>query len=260
MDFRLKVIGALLALSMSASAWTYQSQEAVTTHSAQLRVGADFTKKWKNGLRLCVSEDMRFDLYNSTNGAAFSKAYTTLSLAYMPIEYFKVDAGYTLRVMGRKDWSDANEVLRHRVFMSAAAVYPTDYVKLSLRERVLCDMRTDSVNVLEKNPYNWLLRSRLSAEFIVPGKPVKPYIWCELENTLNVPEYQQKNGHQFISNVRTQAGVKWRITKLSSLDFYYRFTYGYDRDINITKKNGYIELTEERLYQHAIGVTYNLDW
>ena len=38
-----------------------------------------------------------------------------------------------------------------------------------------------------------------------------------------------------ISDIRTQVGVKWRLTRLSSLDFYYRFTYGYNRDVNITK-------------------------
>ena len=54
--------------------------------------------------------------------------------------------------------------------------------------------------------------------------------------------------------------MKWRLTKLSSLDFFYRFQYGYDRDINITKNKGYIQLTEEKSYLHAIGVTYNLDW
>ena len=75
----------------------------------------------------------------------------------------------------------------------------------------------------------------------------------------NAPEYQQKNGQQFISRVRTQAGVKWRVSRLSSLDFYYRFTYGYDRDINITKNKGNIELTEETLYQHSFGVSYHID-
>ena len=47
---------------------------------------------------------------------------------------------------------------------------------------------------------------------------------------------------------------------MSSLDFYYRFQYGYNRDINITKNKGYIQLTEKTTYLHAIGVTYNLDW
>ena len=121
-------------------------------------------------------------------------------------------------------------------------------------------MRTDSVNLLEKNKYDLVLRSKLGTEFIIPGKPVKPYLWVELINTLNAPEYQQKNGHQFITDVRAQAGVKWRVSRLSSLDFFYRFTYGYERDINITKKKGYIELTEETLYMHSIGITYLLDW
>lgn len=258
--YRLPVIGVLLFCSISTFGWTYDSQATTTEQVMQFRVGADFTKKWHNGLRLSLAEDVRIDAYNSLNGAAFSKAYTTLTLGYTPIDYFKVDAGYTLRVMGRKDWSDANEVLRHRVFMSVAGVYPSQYVKFSLRERVLCDMRTDSVNLLEKNQYNWLLRSRLSAEFIIPGQPVKPYVWCELENTLNVPQYQQKNGRQYISHVRTQVGCKWRVTQMSSLDFYYRFQYGYNRDINITKTKGYIQLTEQTTYLHAIGVIYHLDW
>ena len=40
----------------------------------------------------------------------------------------------------------------------------------------------------------------------------------------------------------------------------YRFQYGYNRNINITKNRGYIQLTEEKNYLHAIGIVYNLDW
>ena len=257
---RLTALTMTLAFTLSAWAWTYESQESTTEQVVQFRAGVDFSKKWNNGLKFSASEEVRVDAYNSLYGANFSKAYTTLTLGYSPIEYIKMDVGYTLRVMGRKNWNDPNEVLRHRVFFSAGAVYPTRYVKLSLRERFLCEMRTDSVNLLEKNKYNWLLRSRIGADFIVPGKPVKPYIWCELENTLNVPEYQQKEGRQYISRVRTQAGVKWRLNAVHSLDFYYRFQYKYNRDINITKNKGYIELTEATTYLHAIGVVYCLDW
>ena len=256
----------LLTSTLGAWAWSYDSETATTTHSAQWRMGADFTKKWNNGLRLGISEELRFDLYNSATGPAFRKSFTTVALGYTPVKYVKFDLGYTLKVLGPDStWSttkkaDANEYLRHRVFFSVTGSYKFDYAKIYLRERVLMEARTDSINTLEKSKYAWQLRSRIGADFYVPGKPVKPYVWCELANTLNAPEYQQKNGHQFICNVRTQAGVKWRITKLSSLDFYYRFTYGYDRDINITKTKGYIQLTEDTLYQHAIGVTYNLDW
>ena len=271
--FSLLCVVCLLFLSPNVMAWEYDSYGNTMEQSVEIRVGADFSKKWKNGLSLSLSEDVRVGLYDklsgvnakdefvdTVNGPAFNKSYTTVALAYSPIKYLKFDVGYTLRLLGGKDWSDYNEYLRHRLHIGLTGIYDTHYVKLSLRERLLCDIRTDSVNLLEKQQYEWLLRSRLAAEFYVPGKPVKPYAWIELENTLNATEYQQKDGHQYISQVRTQAGVKWRLSRRSSLDFYYRFQYGYNRDINITKRKGYIQLTEETSYLHAIGVTYNLDW
>lgn len=257
---------SIALVPLSAFAWEYDSEAATTTQAVQLRTGAAFNKKWKNGLRLGISEEVRFDVYNSMVGPHFRKSYTTIDLGYKPIEYVKFDAGYTFRIIGADStWSaakkaDVNEWMRHRVFFSVTGSYAFDYAKIYLRERAQLDMRTDSVNPLEKNKFNWVLRSRVGSEFIIPGKPVKPYLWVELINTLNAPEYQQKNGHQFISDVRTQAGIKWRVSRLSTLDFYYRFTYGYDRDINITKNKGKIELTEETLYMHSIGITYNLDW
>lgn len=271
--FSLLCVVCLLFLSPNVMAWEYDSYGNTMEQSAEIRVGADFSKKWKNGLSLSLSEDVRVGLYDklsgvnakdefvdTVNGPAFNKSYTTVALAYSPIKYLKFDVGYTLRLLGGKDWSDYNEYLRHRLHIGLTGIYDTHYVKLSLRERLLCDIRTDSVNLLEKQQYEWLLRSRLAAEFYVPGKPVKPYVWVELENTLNATEYQQRDGHQYISQVRTQAGVKWRLTRKSSLDFYYRFQYGYNRDINITKRKEHIQLTEETSYLHAIGVAYNLDW
>ena len=265
---RLKTIllCCVILVPVSVFAWSYDSETATEMNAAQLRFGAEFTKKWRNGLRLGVGEDLRFDLYNSAVGPHFRKAYTTIGLGYRPIEYVKLDVGYTLRIIGADTtWSatkkaDPNEWIRHRVFFGVTGSYAFDYAKIHLRERVQLDMRTDSVNLLEKNKCNVLLRSRVGAEALIPGKPVKPYLWVELINTLNAPEYQRMNGRQFITDVRTQAGVKWRLTRLSSLDFFYRFSYGYDRDINITKKNGYIQLTEEKCFMHSIGIYYNLEW
>ena len=263
----------LLLIAPEVNAWEYDSYGSTTEQSVQMRVSVDLSKSWKNGLSLSLSEDVRVNLHDEIVGQnakgetvdaiyspAFNKSYTTLSLSYSPIKYFKLDVAYTLRLLGGKDWTDYKEYLRHRTHLGLTGSYDAHYVKLSLRERLLCDIRTDSVNLLEKQQYEWLLRSRLAAEFYVPGKPVKPYVWVELENTLNATEYQQRDGHQYISQVRTQAGVKWRLTRKSSLDFYYRFQYGYNRDINITKRKEHIQLTEEKSYLHAIGVAYNLDW
>lgn len=263
---RLSIIGILLVLGLSAYAWEYKSTESDTVQSVQMRLGAEFQKEWKCGVRLGIEEDLRFDLYNSDFGPAFRKSYTTLTLGYAPIEYVKIDAGYTLKLRNADStWTEAqrkdvNEWLRHRVFFGVTGSYRVDFVKLYLRERAQLEMRTDSVNPLEKNKYDWKLRSKIGADFDIPGKPVKPYIWLELINTLNAPEYQQKDGKQFITDIRTQAGVKWRVSRLSTLNFFYRFTYNYDRDINITKKKGYIELTEVTQFGHAIGISYDLDW
>lgn len=254
---------------------TYDATGSTREDIVQMRVGADFTKKWNCGVRLSIGEELRFNFYDVEKGTnaksvaidtayapSFYKSYTTLVIAYAhpSFSYLKIDAGYTLRLLGYKGWSDPNEFLRHRVFFGLTGSYKTQYAKLYLRERFVCDIRTDSVNLQERNRSNWLLRSRIGTEFIILGKPVKPYLWVELENTLNVPENQRQDGRQFISHVRTQAGVKWRLTRRSSLDFYYRFQYGYDRDINITKKKSYIQLTEERSFLHAFGVAYNFDW
>ena len=258
----------VLCCVLRSYAWEYASQEKNVWHSVQMRVGADFTKKWDNGIHLGISEDVRFDMFSSSPvnnaftdfGLAFNKSYTTLTFSYSPITYFKIETGYTLKLMGDKDWSDVNEFLRHRVFVGVTGSVKINRVKLYLRERAMCEMRTDSVNPLEKNKYNFMLRSKLSLEYSSFSKPIKPYTWVEVVNTLNVPEYQQKNGHQYIRRVRTALGLKYRINRNNGLDFYYRFNYSYDRNINISKKAGNIELTEELGYQHAIGITYNFGW
>ena len=281
MGYRLKVIGVLLALSVSVFAVDYTSTGSTTEQTVQLRTGAEFAKKWKCGVKLGIEQEFRFNLYDvekgvlakdqavvdTSYGASFNKSYTTLSLSYAhpQFPYLRADAGYTLRILGNKGYSDPNKFIRHRVFFGVTGSYKTDLAKIYLRERFVCDMRTDSVNPDEKSKYAWSLRSRLGTEFIVPGKPVKPYLWGEVENTLNAPEFQQKNGQQFICNVRAQAGVKWRITRLSSLDFFYRFQYGYNRDINVNSnyysgKSLKLRLDEEKSFVHAIGIVYNLDW
>ena len=275
------IIVAMFLFPTHARAWEYRSTESTTAHALQIRVGAEFTKKWDCGVHLKLAEDLRVDLYEAEKGTSggfsidtirginLNKSYTTLDLSYSPIKYLKFDVGYTLKILGRKDWSDYNEWLRHRLFFSITGSYEIGVVKLSLRERAVCEIRTDSINPLEKTRYEWSLRSKLGADFTIPGKAFKPYAWIEIINTLNAPQYQQyyidadpnsHNGQQYIVKVRTQIGVRWRISKLSTLNFYYRFAYGYDRDINVTKKNSYVELTEEFGYIHSLGFVYELDW
>ncbi len=261
-------------------AWDYSSTDATTQHSAQLRVGADFTKKFNYGLALHLSEDLRFDMFawdleNATlTEPDFNKSYTSLSLSYKPVRHLKMDAGYTLKIMGNKDWTDVNKWMRHRVFMSVTGSYKYEQWSFSLRERVFTEIRMGDIDLhtatgyYEHNRADWYLRSKVEVAYHVMSKPLKPYAWVEVVNTLNVNPLQQKykdndptnTGHQYIRRVRTAIGTTWRLDSRNSLDFYYRFNYGYDRDITVKKKAQTILLTEEISYQHAIGICYNFGW
>lgn len=268
------ILLALLFVSASTHAWNYSSTEEQTTHSAQLRVGAELNKKWHNGLSIHISEELRFPMYGTITGSniaqdsiltpCFGRSYTTFTLGYRPLPYLKLDAGYTLKIYGNKDWSDVNKWMKHRVFFSITGTYKYENWSFSLRERFLTEIRMGDIDkhtetgLYEKNRADWQLRSRAGVSYHVFGKPVKPYLWVELINTLNATELS--GGKQFITSVKTQIGTTWRLTEKNSLNFYYRFTYGYDKDVNVRAKKQTIELTKETDLLHAIGVTYCFDW
>ncbi len=273
-----------ILFSLPSYAWDYASTQNEDKHSAQLRMEADFTKKWKNGLSLHFGEDLRFDMVSSTTyetssatytsllGPDFNKSYTTLSLAYKHphFSYLKADAGYTLKLT-KKDSLLVNKIMRHRLFFGITVSYRYENWSFSLRERFMTEIRMGDIDqhyatgYYQNNRADWSLRSKVEVEYHAVSKPLKPYIWCELVNTLNANPLQQyytnndptQNGQQYIRRVRTGIGVVWKLNSVSSLDFYYRFNYGYERDINVKPNKQTIHLTEEREFQHAIGVAYH---
>ena len=278
------LIAIAVLLAPPIHAWEYTSTQNETTHSAQLRLGADVQKKWKNGVALKLEEDLRFNLGGTTSletvsgtttsayPAAFNKSYTTLTLSYKPVQwpYIKLDAGYTLKLTNKDTLAD-NKIMRHRVFMSVTGTYTYDRWSFSLRERVMSEIRMGELDqhlatgYYEHNRADWYLRSRLEIAYHAVSKPVKPYIWGEIENTLNANPLQQyyannntaNQGQQFSHRIRAEAGVTWKLNRANSLNFYYRFHYGYDRDVKVKKNKQTIHLTEERDYQHAIGIVYH---
>ena len=276
----------LIMFSTGARAWNYSETMNSISHSAQLRLGADVHWRWKSGLGLSLDEDLRFDMVNSTSlettagttktllGPDFNKSYTTLTLSYKhpQFTYLKADAGYALKLM-KKDTTAVEKIMRHRVFFGLTGSYRYENWSFSLRERFMTEIRMGDIDYhtatgcYEHNRADWYLRSKIEVAYHAVSKPVKPYIWCELVNTLNANALQQyyagnnpaNGGHQYIRRVRTCIGVVWRLTRRSSLDFYYRFNYGYDRDINVKPKKQTIILTEERSFQHAIGIAYSFN-
>ena len=250
----------VLTLSVGAQAWDYSSTQNEDKHAAQLRVEASYGKKWKNGLGLHIGEELRFDMVSNVTtetssgttssliGPRFNKSYTTLSLSYKHprFTYLKGDIGYALKLTN-KDTLAVKEFMRHRVFVSLTGSYRHENWSFSLRERVLTEIRMDELDLhtatgyYEDNRANCWLRSKVEVAYHAVSKPLKPYVWCEVENTLNANPLQQyyasnntaNAGQQYIRRVRAGVGVVWRLDGHNSLDFYYRFVYGYDRDVNV---------------------------
>lgn len=275
---------ALLSYLQPLHAWNYTSTRNQDRHSAQFRVEAEYSKKWRNGLKLHLEEDLRFDMVAATTletttttarmvtGPDFNKSYTTLSLSYKHpnFSYLKGDVGYVLKLV-KKDTTDINKIMKHRLFFGLTCSYRYQKWSFSLRERVMTEIRMGAIDqhiatgYYQDNRADWYLRSKIEVAYHASSKPLKPYIWCELVNTLNASPLHQyyagndptQGGHQYIRRVHTGLGVVWRITARSSLDFYYRFNYGYDRDVNVKAKKQTIILTEEREFQHAIGIAYH---
>lgn len=288
-----KLIFALPLLLFSASLaaedyWEYDDIQTNREQTLQLRVGADFTKHFEHNLNLSLSEEIRLDMVPFDTHTLFDRSFTTVTLDYSPIKYFKIDGGYMLKLIGSQStssdkwtshWADPNEYIKHRVFLSATAQYKYLRWKFAFRERLLLDMRTDSINPLERNKYDLTFRHRVYVDYNFRSKPLKTYTWLELANTLNAPTYQQKytdntpyrydsetgkyykrQGRQYLERVRFCLGAKWKLDRKTTLNFFYRLDWGYSRDVNISKDGGDIELRQNYNTQHALGIAYQFDW
>lgn len=265
---RLLLILVCLGIAVfSVNAQQLKSNDTIRTNAVDIRVGAEFHKHFNRAnLTLSLNEHICARVYETDAAPYFRRSYTTLQLMWSPIPYFKMGAGYTLRLYGDKGWSDPNEFLRHQPFVEILGQYKVGQWKLSLREKLDINCRTDSVNPDEKPQVDLTLRHRLQVEYSFFGKPVKLYANTELKNTLNRPtDYlnaadESRNYGQYLCNVRAHFGVRWRLNKMNSLDFAYRFNYSYERDINITRNKGNVELTHMYGFTHALVLTYKLDW
>lgn len=292
MNYRISFIALLLTLAVCPLyAQELKSDSSRHIHNVELRMKAEFNKTWKGKYSLGINEEIRTILggnytmeetayeagkivnttpsYTGKVPASFSKSYTTISFSYNPIDYFALGGGYTLKLYGDKGWDDPNEFIRHRVFFYLTPQIKINQWKLSLRERLDIDMRTDSVNPNEKKNTELSLRSRLRVDYTMPNKPLRFHLMTEIFNTLNVPvDYLNtyavgqniRHYGQYVSYVRPEFGVRWRLDRTNYLHFYYQFAYHYERDINITKKAANVELVHKSTYKHIIGITYEFGW
>lgn len=253
----------LLFAPAAAKAQEIVSNGTVTEQNAELRIAAAYKHSFNHGLGLSVDEEIRACL-GGTSAAAFTRSYTTLALDYEPIPYLNLALGYTFKLYGDKGWTDPGEYIRHRAFLNVTGQVKINRWKLSLRERLLVDCRTDSVNPNEKNAIDLTMRHRLQASYSMFSRPLRFHAGIEFANTLNAPaDYLNACGTaqygQYLTHIRPEIGMRWRIDKRNSLSLSYRFDYGYKRDLNIKRKSGNVELTNAYKYNHIIILAYEFN-
>lgn len=254
MNFKIKKILSIVSLLLFPY-WIFaqeiEIQDTTSEQFAKVHMIASFVKSFDHGLKLTLEEEMRLALQPEQ---PFKRLHTTISLAYTPIKYVSFGAGYVLKLYGDKGWNDPNKFLRHRVNIDATGQVTLGQWKLSLRERLMLDARADEVNLLETNKVDYTLRSRLQAVYAIPNQPLNIVAKIELFNTLNALYYGQ-----YISELRPEIGLQWKVNKKNTLNLAYRYNYKYDRKITMLD-NGNAALTHSYIHKHVMLLTYKFDW
>ena len=225
---------------------------------------ATFVKSFDHGISLTFEEEIR--------SAPSHRSHTTVGLTYAPIQYVNIYAAYTLKLYGDQGWSDVNKYLRHRANFLITGQVKLGQWNLSLREGVMLDARCDEVDKREKNQVDFTLRSRLQAVYAIPETPLSIVGKFEILNTLNAPvaylnealslqgELEGASYGQYISELRPEAGVQWKINNQNSLTLTYRYNYLYDRGISIDDITENITITNKYTTKHLILLAYKFGW
>ena len=228
---------------------------------------ATFVKSFDHGLSLTFEEEIR--------SAPTNRAHTTIALGYTPIPYLNIYAGYTLKLYGNQGWTDPNKYLQHRANVLVTGQVKLGQWNLSLREGVMLDARAGEVDKRVKNQVDFTLRSRLQAVYSIPKTPLGIVGKFEVLNTLNAPvaylnsianrqspiaNSQSPSYGQYISELRPELGMQWKIDKQNSLTLTYRYNYLYDRGLSINDTTGDITLTNKYTTKHLILLAYKFGW
>lgn len=250
-----------LIFPLVVSAQTIVSETTSHTQTPEAHLFATFVKSFKHGLSLTLEEEIR--------SAPTHRSHTTIALGYQPIEYFNLYAGYTVKLYGNQGWTDPNKFIRHRANVLLTGQVKLGQWNLSVREGVMLDARADKIDTREKNVVDFTLRSRLQAVYSIPETPLGIVAKFELLNTLNAPvkyintimqdEASFQDYGQYISELRPEVGLQWKINKKHSLTLAYRYNYIYGRDINILE-SGDVKLSHNYTTKHLILLSYKLGW
>lgn len=255
---KILLLAMLLSLTLGATAQEPFTPARSTTNDFRGRVEGAF--EWEVVDDLTLEAGVQLRLNNDL--ATVDRIQTSVGANYEVNKYFDFGADYVL-INGYEADVKAWDKPRHRVNVNVRGKVKVGRVVLSLRERLQTTFRTDSVNRYEKMNPEFMLRSRLMAEYSIRHSRWSPYAMFELNNTLNAPKvvdnYKKAalRTDNYIARYRLGVGAKFRISRYHRLDFYYYFDYdrGYDIDYKGNKGTlkGYVQENE---FRHTFGISY----
>lgn len=274
-----------LALSVLALLAGLVAQAQSASFAGRASVEADY--KIVKGLHLSVGEEIR----SNDNFSALGSLRTTVGLAYKPLKYLRVGAGYTLI----NPWKNGKEIEltdgstttyngfwapKHRFYADITGMVRLGSFQFSLRERVQMDHNGDSDMNLYQDPRNKVaLRSRLGVKY-KGSKVLQPYVNFEVRTQLNGAwgntsgsQQSKKDGttyyaytpagytHVYNDRYRGEIGLDWNIGTHHTLNPYLLLDYLSEYEIDTNKAGTRLfSAAYTKLFRISLGVGYTFSF
>ena len=198
--------------------------------------GLDINLGIKKKITKSLTASLKGNLRTQDKTTEIDRFSVNAALAYKPVKYLKLDAGYEFIDRYKPSYiTDNNNTVdsywspRHRATASVSGILHAGDCVISLRERYQYTYRQetraaktsstgDAISdkiIAAEHSHIW--RQRVSFEYKNPDLRIAPYAEFELFNDLT--------DSFSLDKMRLTVGTGYHITKNHILDFYYRHTY-----------------------------------
>ena len=269
----------MLAVALMGCATLYAQDNEIPTSPTTVVKDDDIQARFRAILDIPLAKNLSLEWSEQArmhnNVSDLDKIISSVGVNYKILPWLKVGASYGfINVRDEEFDNKTNKSLvewknRHMVNVDVTGSYKVGRVKLSLRERVRFNFRTDSINPYEHANPAISLRSRLKAAYDIRQSRFEPYAYVELYTTLNavdaVPNYKDYHQayKQYMSRLRFSVGTEFKISNYHRLDIYYRFHMNQSYDVRYKGHNakpvnqGNLKSwTHEKQNCHVFGIDY----
>ena len=281
---------ALLALVSSSAAFAQWNPDLPPTRDNinQVDKGDDIQGRLRATIEIPVFKNFSVEVseqvrLKDTFGQV-DKFVTSVGVGYKPWKFLKFGADYSFVNERTSDTEEIEDDLgniltkeikgwhnQHRFNVDVTGSVRFGDVKISLRERVRFNFRTDDVIKHEHADPFISLRSRLKFAYDLRNSRWEPYVFGEVYNTLNalrpVENYKNPNNvswkdsgskyDNYINRIRVAAGTEFKINNYTRSDFYYMCHFNTSYEARYKNNKGDLkDWRKEKGIAHVIGIDY----